>query len=236
MVSGSVMGRLGESPVHFFGVYMLLGMKASRFSPLVFCAFFVFSTFSAEAEAPVLRDGREALEVLAQRHREAAAFSLSFESRAIGADGNPMPAAKGTLVAADSGRFRLRYAQGTIVSDGKTLWQYFPSTDQVVLRAATESGTAGGVLLRFLQARAVKAEKKGGAFRLVLDPASVGENLDSLILTLSPDAATVRSVETQDPAGNRVVYRITSLRYDARPGRGTFTFRIPAGVEVVDMR
>jgi outer membrane lipoprotein-sorting protein len=84
----------------------------------------------------------------------------------------------------------------------------------------------------------VRAEKAGpgNALRVVLDPGSVGENLDSLIVTLTPAAEAVRRVETQDPAGNRVEYEITSLRYDARPGRGAFTFRIPAGVEVVDMR
>lgn len=190
------------------------------------------------AEAPALKEARAALESLTEKHRDAQAVSLVFESRAEGADGNLMPPVKGTLVTADSGRFRLQHAQGTVVCDGVTLWQYFPSTRQVVIRPAAQANGAGGVLLRFLQARAIKAEHAGrdGALRVVLDPASVGESLDSLVLTLSSDGAVVRRVETQDPAGNRVTYVLTSLRYDARPGRAAFTFKVPAGAETVDMR
>ncbi len=154
-----------------------------------------------------------------------------------------MPPVKGNLVTADSGRFRLQHAQGLVVCDGETVWQYFPSTKQVVIRSASESnangsGGAGGILLRFLQARATSAGKSGkdGTLRVVLDPGSVGESLDSLILTLSADGRTVRQVETQDPAGNRVSYALKSLRYDARPGRAAFTFKVPSGVETVDMR
>jgi outer membrane lipoprotein-sorting protein len=219
---------------------MFLLMKIV-FSGAVFAFASLLSAASA-AESPVLREAREALEALAQKHRDAAAVSLAFESRALGADGNPMPPVKGTMVMADSGRFRLRHAQGTVVSDGVTLWQHFPATRQVVIRPAADAagaGGAGGVLLRFLQARAVKAQRPDGAagtLRVVLDPASVGESLDSLVLTLSPDGTIVRRVDTQDPAGNRVEYVLTSLRYDARPGRAAFTFKIPAGAEVIDMR
>jgi outer membrane lipoprotein-sorting protein len=216
---------------------------------LIVCALFsvVWGVPVTAAEAPpssasaaTLKEARAALAALTEKHRTASAVSLAFESRAEGADGNPMPPVKGTLVTADSGRFRLQHAQGIVVCDGETVWQYFPSTKQVVLRSAAESGAggAGGVLLRFLQARAVRAEKlaKEGGLRVALDPASVGESLDSLVLTLSADGKTVRRVETLDPAANRVTYVVTSLRYDARPGRAAFTFKVPAGVETVDMR
>jgi outer membrane lipoprotein-sorting protein len=194
------------------------------------------------APAPIpdskeLRDAKTTLTTLAARHKAAPVFSLVFESRTEGADGNPMPAAKGTLVAADSGRFRLQHAQGTVVCDGKTVWQYCPSTRQVVIKDASDAGEAGGVLLRFLQARALRAETRpGGLLRVVLDPSSVGESLDSLVVTLSPDESSVRRVLTQDPAGNRVEYTLKSLRYDARPGHSTFLFKLPSGVEVIDMR
>lgn len=142
---------------------------------------------------------------------------------------------------ADSGRFRLKHAQGVVVSDGKTLWQHFPSTKQVVIRPATTrenaaGANAGGILLRFLQAKAVAASQVGGGLRIALDPASVGENLDSLVITLSGDASTVKRVETQDPVGNRAEYTVTSLRYDGKPGRAAFSFKVPDGAEVVDMR
>ncbi len=192
---------------------------------------------SGVVDSKELREAQIVLGNLAKKHRAAPVFSLVFEARAEGADGNLMPASKGTLTAADSGRFRLQHAQGTVVCDGKTVWQYFPSTKQVVIKDAADAGDAGGVLLRFLQARALRAEAvKGGLLRVVLDPYSVGESLDSLVVTVSPSEASVRRVQTQDPAGNRVEYALKSLRYDARPGRSTFTFKLPAGIEVIDMR
>ncbi len=210
----------------FFGVFFLLA------------AFAVFTVPAAHADPATLQKAREAVAALAEKHRNAAAFTLAFESRATSAAGDPMPPVRGTLVAADSGRFRLTHAQGVVVSDGRTVWQHFPSTKQVVIRPASESGDgdAGGVLLRFLQARAVDAARAAGGLRVTLDPASVGENLDSLVLLLSADGKTVRGLETEDPAGNRVSYKVTSLRYDARPGRGAFEFKVPAEAEVVDMR
>jgi outer membrane lipoprotein-sorting protein len=194
-------------------------------------------TFAAPVDSKELREAQSVLGSLAKKHRTASAFSVVFEARAEGADGNPMPPSKGTLTAADSGRFRLQHAQGTVVSDGKTVWQYFPGTKQVVIKDAADAGEAGGVLLRFLQARALRAESRPGKLlRVVLDPSSVGESLDSLVVTLAPAESAVRRVLTQDPAGNRVEYILKSLRYDARPGRATFAFKLPAGVEVIDMR
>ncbi len=142
-----------------------------------------FAVPGALADPATLREAREAVAALAGRHRAAAAFTLAFESRALDAAGEPMPPVRGTLVAADSGRFRLTHAQD-----------------------------------------------------VALDPASVGESLDSLVLLLSADGKAVRGLETQDPAGNRVSYKVSSLRYDARPGRGAFEFKVPAEAEVVDMR
>ena len=190
----------------------------------------------ARASGTPLQEARAALDALRAKHAAAGAVSVSFRSRALGADGSPMPAVKGSLVTADSGRFRLEHAQGVVVSDGATLWQYAPSTGQVILRPAAAAGGAGGVLRRFLDARAVKAEPAGNDLRVALDPASVGESLDSLVITVTRDGSAARRVETQDPAGHRVTYELTSVRYDARPAREAFTFRPPADAEIVDMR
>ncbi len=193
--------------------------------------------FILAADSVALRDAKLVLEKLAQQHREAKSFSLKFESRAVGADGEFLPGNKGSLVSADSGRFRLEHAQGVVVCDGKTLWQYVPENKQVLLRDASDAGSAGGVLLRFLQAKPLRAVRQGaGLLRVVLDPASVGENLDSLILTIDDVKSVVREVDSQDPAGNRVLYAVKSLRYDENPRPGLFVFKAPKGVEIVDMR
>jgi hypothetical protein len=121
---------------------MLRSMKLS-FSRSVFLravpALSLILTFAAtesRADAAALKEARTALESLSSKNRAAPSVSFVFTSRVMGADGSWLPPAKGSLVTADSGRFRLRHAQGTVVCDGVTLWQHFPSTKQVVIRPA----------------------------------------------------------------------------------------------------
>lgn len=124
-----------------------------------------------------------------------------------------------------------------MVCNGKTLWQYIPSHNQVIVKDASESGDMGGVLPRFLEAKAVKSERQpDGSLRIVLDPVGVGRNLDSLIITVNPDKYMIRSVETQDPVGNRTIYIVKLLRYGVSMKSREFTFQPPSGVETVDMR
>lgn len=199
-----------------------------------------FST-STESPVSVLEEARASLGSLAEKQRSAPVIFLDYESRAFGADGNPMPAVDGSLIADGTGRFRLEHARGIVVSDGETLWQYSSGTGQVIVRDTPSGGrgegAAGGALLRFFDARAVAATREpGGDVRILLDPASVGEHLDSLVITLARDGSTVRRVETEDPAGNRVEYRVKSLRRDSTAPEGTFVFEAPADAETVDMR
>jgi len=155
----------------------------------------------------------------------------------VGADGTLLSGVKGSLLAADSGRFRLENAAGTLVCDGRTLWQYVPANKQVIVKDASGAGEAGGLLLRFLQARMLRAEPgRIGSLRILLDPGSVDQDLDSLILNVNAETLSILSMETQDPAGNRIIYTVKSLRYDVHPNPNDFVFRVPAGVEVIDMR
>ena len=214
-------------------------MKRSSFSSLILPALLGFALTSAQSspDSTTWRVAIRVLDVLVKQHRASKNFSLKFESRATGSDGEAMASSKGSLSVADSGRFRLESSSAMVVCDGKTLWQYFPGNKQVIVKPASEAGAAGGILLRFLQAKPLRAEREhGGSLRLILDPGSVGESLDSLILTVDSDKSIIRSVETQDPAGNRITYLVKSLRYDTHSNNKTFTFQVPRGVETVDMR
>jgi chaperone LolA len=221
----------------------MMPRKNRRIKKFILTVFLsTLSSFAAisdqlQADSTAWRDARRVLGRLAQQRLSAHGFALKFESRAIGSDGEPMPAVSGSLLVADSNRFRLEHPGGTVVCDGKTLWQYIPSHNQVIVKEASESGGAGGILLRFLEAKAVKSKRKpDGSLRIILDPGSVDQNLDSLIIVVNPDKFAIRSVETQDPAGNRVVYMVKSLRYGVSTKSREFTFQAPSGVETVDMR
>jgi len=214
-------------------------MKRSSFHSILLPVLCGLSLVAGQAstDSATWREARRVLDGLAKQHRAAQNFSLRFETRATGSDGESMPSSKGFLSVADSGRFRLEHSDGTVVCDGKTLWQYSPANKQVIVKQASEAGEAGGILLRFLQAKPMSAKhEQRGLLRIDLDPGSVGESLDSLILIVDVDKSAIHSVETQDPTGNRLLYLVKSLRYDIHPDAKTFTFQVPRGVETVDMR
>ena len=204
-----------------------------------FCGVFSALALASDPafDSPALRDAKTILNKLAKQHHESHSFALKFESHALGADGEPLPEMKGSLLVADSGCFRLEFSQGVVVSDGKILWQYFPANKQVIVKEASDAGPVGGILIRFLQARPMKAKQQNdGTLRVALDPASVGESLDSLILILDSEKSSVREVETLDPADGRTHYNVKSLRFGVAVKSRDFTFQAPRGVETVDMR
>jgi outer membrane lipoprotein-sorting protein len=212
----------------------MLHMRSILFHLAIFSGIAIAHA-EAIRDSSAWRDAQRILPQLAKQHRAAKSFALKFEARAMGADGEPLPPSKGSLLVADSGRFRLEHAGGTVVCDGKALRQYTPSTKQVIIRDAADAGGADGILLRFLDARPVNASHLKKGLRVVLDPTATKENLDSLIVTLDPGNA-IRSVETQDGAGNRVTYVVKSLRYGVHISTRDFTLQPPPGTETVDMR
>ncbi len=208
-----------------------------KFSALLIAAVIV-ALAGPSTDTTALKEAREILSRMVEKQRAAKTVLIRFEVGSIGPDGDPLPKTAGSLLSADSGRFRLVHAQGVVVCDGRTLWQYSPANKQVMVKSAADAIPSGaeGALLRFLGAKALRAERAKNRLRVALDPEGTGESLDSLVLILDPGGFGLRQVETVDPAGARVVYSVKSLKLGARVRAGDFSFAPPAGAETVDMR
>ncbi len=216
-------------------------MSVGRWNRAVgFAALLAAGGWAAPApDSAALGEARRTLAHLIERQRQSPCVKLRFASQTTGPDGGALPKTQGALWIADSGRFRVEHAGNVVVCDGRTLWQYVPANRQVIIKNAPDAapGAESGMLLRFLGARPLAAERAGrGLLRVTLDPKAAEDNLDSLHVLLGTQPPALRRVETVDVTGARTEYEILACDYAARPRPDEFTFTPPSGVETVDMR
>jgi len=157
--------------------------------------------------------------------------------------------------------FRFTYTKPQkqeIICNGKTVWLYLPENRQV-MQMDTETLFAGGngiaisyltglgeVSRDFTITFAKERQDKKGDYLLELTPKKPSPVLTKLLLTIS-GTAVEQFQETGKPAepfpvvgstvidagGNRTTMEFTGAKTNKGIGPSRFTFKIPAGVEVV---
>jgi len=158
--------------------------------------------------------------------------------------------ARGALYMKRGGKLRWEYAEPTpqeIVSDGKTLWIYTPTLNQVNVGAAPEAlaGPAGSFLsglgrlrehfhVRFLN----PAQPRDGDGNWVLDltPKQSLPTLTRLVLAADPRTFELRKAVTYDQFENTVTMQFTKLAVNTGLADRLFTFVPPPGVASVPLR
>ena len=158
--------------------------------------------------------------------------------------------AQGVVSLKRGGKLRWEYSEPTkqeIVSDGKTLWVYTPSLNQVNTGPAPEalSGPAGSFLaglgkvrehftVRFLN----PAQPRDADGNVVLDlaPKQPLPTLSRLILSVDPKQWEVRKAVVYDQFENAVTMRFTKLMMNSGLPDKLFTFAPPPGVATVPLR
>lgn len=158
--------------------------------------------------------------------------------------------AKGAVYLKKGGKLRWEYVEPQkqeIVSDGKTLWVFTPSLNQVNTGPAPEAlaGPAGSFLaglgrlrehfaVRFLNpAQPANAD---GHVVLDLTPKEPLPTMKRLILTLDPKTWEVRTAVVHDEFENTVTMRFTRMTLNAGLPDRLFTFVAPPGVATVPIR
>ena len=129
-------------------------------------------------------------------------------------------------------------SQHEVVSNGKTLYNYFPK-DKVVNELALEDQTSTALLLltgrgdltRDFTPRLAK-DQPAGEWRLTLTPKT--PQPDYTELTLAVDRATLRllGLDILDDQGTIRKFRFSNLRENQGVPDSAFAFTIPPGVEV----
>ena len=158
--------------------------------------------------------------------------------------------AQGVVSMKKGGKLRWEYSEPTkqeIVSDGKTLWVYTPTLNQVNVGAAPEAlaGPAGSFLaglgrlrehftVRFLNA----AQPRDAEGHVVLDltPKQPLPTMSRLILAFDPGQWEIRKAVVYDQFENTVTMRFARVVVNGGLPDRLFTFVPPPGVATVPMR
>ena len=164
--------------------------------------------------------------------------------------------------AARDAMFRFNYTKPRqqIISNGKKVWYYLPDEKQVMVMDVTQLFQEGNVALNYLAgmghiskdfniAFAVPARDGKGNYVLELTPKKKSTALARLQLVLAASAVEKFAATGQastpfpivassvfDQAGTATRIDYSKVRTNRGVDSGKFTFRIPAGVEVVNGR
>jgi outer membrane lipoprotein carrier protein len=175
-----------------------------------------------------------------------AEFSQSSFNKSL----NQTIPAQGVVSLKRGGKLRWEYSEPTkqeIVSDGKTLWVYTPTLNQVNTGPAPEAlaGPAGSFLaglgkirehftVRFLN----PAQPRDAEGNIVLDltPKQPLPTLTRLVLALEPKQWEVRKAVVYDQFENAVTMRFAKVVMNAGLSDKLFTFAPPPGVATVPLR
>ena len=177
-------------------------------------------------------------------------LKAEFAQTAFNKSLNQSIPAKGAVYMKRGGKLRWEYSEPTpqeIVSDGKTLWVYTPTLNQVNVGAAPEAlaGPAGSFLtglgrlrehfqVRFLNP--AQPRDSDGNWVLDLTPKRPLPTLTRLVLAADAHTFELRKAVTYDQFENTVTMQFTKLAVNTGLADRLFTFVPPPGVATVPLR
>ncbi|MCK6509195.1 outer membrane lipoprotein carrier protein LolA [Myxococcota bacterium] len=147
------------------------------------------------------------------------------------------------------GMMRFQYAKPErkdFVYNGQTLWMYNADDEEVKVRQKVER-TEFGVAVQFLwgsgdlqktfriQRRKPFAFGKKGDIHLELTPHKPQSLFKLLYFAVIPGTFQIRETIYVDPAGNRNRFIFSNVRTNRGLPKALFTFRVPKGVQVVQL-
>lgn len=201
----------------------------------------------AFASAPALDDVVRSLEA---SYGKISDLKADFVQTSFNKSLNSTIPAKGIVSLKKGGKLRWEYSEPTpqvIVSDGKTLWVFTPSLNQVNMGPAPEAlaGPAGSFLaglgrlreqftVRFLNP--VRPADAEGDVLLDLAPKHPLPTLTRLILAVDPKRWLVRKAVIYDQFENTVTMNFTKIQVNAGLADRLFTFTPPPGVATVPLK
>ena len=177
-------------------------------------------------------------------------LKAEFSQSAFNKSLNQTIPAHGTVYLKKGGKLRWEYAEPTpqqIVSDGKTIWIFTPTLNQVNVGPAPEAlaGPAGSFLtglgrlrehfgVRFLN----PAQPKDADGNVVLDlaPKKPLPTLARLILAVDGRNWEIRKAVVYDQFENTVTMQFTRVAVNTGLADGLFAFVPPKGVATVPLR
>jgi outer membrane lipoprotein carrier protein len=186
----------------------------------------------------------EVAAALQQKYDAIRDFSASFTQTYEGGVLRRTPPESGTVQIKKPGKMRWNYTtpqKKLFVSDGRTLFMYFPDDRQVMKNPVPEQDQATSAVL-FLMGKGditrdftVKYADSPveGAYVLRLDPRSRQAEYDWLQVTADRRTLQIRGLAWGDAQGGRSSFTFSDYKENAGLPDKLFQFTIPRGAEVI---
>ncbi|GHV12200.1 hypothetical protein AGMMS49938_04260 [Fibrobacterales bacterium] len=149
---------------------------------------------------------------------------------------------KGSVLTGSENNFAIKLPDQQIISDGINLWQYNPAQKQVLVKLIADLENnlhPTELIFRYLGTKAVSAKTelwKGVTVNAItLNPDKYREQFSAMEVWISPRDCSPLRLHTIDNLGNEVWYSIENLTA-VKLSRDDFKFKLPLGVEEIDLR
>lgn len=187
---------------------------------------------------------KEILEKVSDRYDGIRDGELRFTQKTGFAVAGVEQEVSGTLVFKKTNKYRVEYEGQVIVTDGKTVWSYSPSTHQVLVdnfklneRTLTPERILGEAPDEY--APTLIGKEKIGAIETVvlkLTPPEGSGMLKTMKIWVQEGEWLIRKAELLDLHGKRTTYQVHTIKTNTGVADARFTFQAPAGAETVDLR
>lgn len=218
------------SPGELLSLLLLLGVSLVTLPPTV------------AAQESHTRELNEIMSGLRSRWQEMEGLSASFTHTFEWILAGETQVTRGRIHLEGRNRFRLEMEGRTMVSDGKTIWDYDSRKNQVLLHSVDpERGlaTQEQLFLAYTEDVDVEWVKEEGRRnnRIVVVRLLRGEDFDPREVDVWIDVSRLLAVRAEytDGAGNNHSYVLEDVQLEAQE-EDLFSFTIPEGAVVVDMR
>ncbi len=187
---------------------------------------------------------QDVLDHLRQRYEEANDAQVKFSQRVKLSVAKVEQHASGLVEFKKEHKYRIELEDQTIVTDGQTVWSYSRPAQQVLIdkytldeRTISPERILTGAPQDFA-ATLLGKESAGNRdlFVLKLVPKGQQTTVKSMKLWVDDDEWLIRKVELLDWNGTETTYTVSEIRLNLGLPDSRFTFEIPQGANVVDLR
>lgn len=171
-------------------------------------------------------------------------FSASFTQTYEGGVLRQKATERGTVYVKKPGKMRWDYTQPEkkqVISDGRTIFLYFPADKQVMKNAVPEQDEATsavlflmgkGDIVRDFTVRWIESAADG-PYRLRLDPKKRQAEYDWLEVSADRGSLQIVGLTAGDAQGGRSSFTFSNFKENAGLSDKMFQFSIPRGTEVI---
>lgn len=183
------------------------------------------------------------LDRLEKKYDAIQSLRASFTQTLTSSLSNETATVQGKLVLAGS-KYRLETDAQTMVTDGTTSWIYLPEENQVLINAADADETAFSPSEFFsdfdqnydAQLAGTQTIESAKHYIIKLKPKKSDSFFVTATVWMRDRDDMITQMEVTDVNETKMFFKMRNIEENPTLAAGTFTFRIPSGAEVIDLR